>query len=138
MGAFLFAFYSYFLKLKVMVKILVIEDNLDLRDFFTMFLQMNNFEVESTSSGKGVFTRLNTFMPDVILLDVLLGKNNGRDICKEIKEKYKGISVILLSANPKLLMDHDECNADDVIEKPFNNQDILDKIKKALKTADII
>jgi len=115
-----------------MARILVVEDNLDLRDFLTILLQLSNFEVQGVSSGVEVFTKLIIFKPDVILLDVLLGRDNGRDICKEIKEKYKDVAVILLSANPKLLMDYDECNADDVIEKPFNNQDILDKIKKHL------
>jgi DNA-binding response OmpR family regulator len=121
-----------------MTRILIVEDNLDLRDFLIILLQLNNFEVQGASSEVEVFTRLITFKPHVILLDVLLGRDNGRNICKEIKQRYKDIAVILLSANPKLLLDHEECNADDVIEKPFNNQDILNKIKKVLKTVDLI
>ena len=112
-----------------MAKILIIEDYLDLQVFFVMFLKMNGYDVESAASKKEAYTILETFSPDLILLDVILDVEDGRNICKEIKEKNKSISIILLSANYHFLKDYYSSNADDIIEKPFENVDLLNKIK---------
>ena len=117
-----------------MAKILIVEDDPDLCELLTVLLQRNGFEVQSAISKEELFAKLNNFTPDLILLDILLPGYNGRDICKEIKGKRKGILIILMSANPLLLLNHEECHADGAIEKPFNNEDIIDKIKHVIKT----
>jgi DNA-binding response OmpR family regulator len=115
-----------------MANIIIVEDNADLQDFFKILLELNHFEVRSAGSANELNTLLNSFIPDLILLDVMLGTDSGRDICKNIKEKYKDIIVILISANPKLLANYEECAADDIIEKPFSINIVLDKINKLL------
>jgi DNA-binding response OmpR family regulator len=117
-----------------MAKILIVEDYLDLLDFFSIFLKMNDFEVRSISYQKEVQISIDSFSPDLVLLDVMLGGDDGRDICREIKKKNKNVSVILISANPKLLKKYKEYGADDIIEKPFDNVGILDKINKVFNT----
>ena len=68
-----------------------------------------------------------------MLLDVKLNGKDGRDLCKEIQEKFnKEIPVILISANPELLKDHKECLVVDIIEKPFDIKTVTDKINIAL------
>jgi DNA-binding response OmpR family regulator len=116
-----------------MPKILIVEDYPDLCEFFTMLLKMNGFEVHSALSKEKTLKELEMYRPEVVLMDVMLGGDCGRNLCREIKEKYKGVSVILISANPQLLLNYEECNADTVIEKPFNNQNILDKIKYVME-----
>jgi DNA-binding response OmpR family regulator len=116
-----------------MIKILIAEDFLELQVFFVMFLKMNNYDVRSASSKKEVNEVLNEFSPDLILLDIMLGADDGREICKDIKFMDENISVILLSAHAKLLEDYNECGADDVIEKPFENDTLLNKIKNLLQ-----
>ena len=116
-----------------MSKILIAEDFLELQVFFVMFLKMNNYDVRSASSKKEVNSILNKFSPDLILLDVMLGADDGREMCKDIKLMDENISIILLSAHAKLLEDYNECKADDVIEKPFNNDELLNKIGKLLQ-----
>jgi two-component system response regulator VicR len=116
-----------------MPKILIVEDYLDLKDFFTLLLKKSDFDVRSASSKQELFTQLEAFTPDLVLLDIMLGGDCGREICKELKKNHKGIAVILISANPKLLLDHEECFADDTIEKPFNNTAVLDKIRAVLE-----
>jgi len=115
-----------------MAKILIVENNGDLRAFLILLFEMNSFEVRSASTSIELNVLLNTFTPDLILLDVILHGENGRDICKEIKQTHKEIHIILISANKKLLANYEECNADDVIEKPFNIDDILHKVKSLL------
>ena len=53
---------------------------------------------------------------------MLKNREDGRQICKEIKQHadFKDIPVILISASPTKLLDYEECLADDAIEKPFD------------------
>ena len=122
-----------------MSKVLIIEDDIALLEFLSIFLEMKGFEIDAISSKKEVEFTVENFKPDVILLDVLLGGYDGREICREIKSTSKTVSVILLSANSKLLANYDECDADDAIEKPFDNENILKTINRLLhKKAEII
>jgi DNA-binding response OmpR family regulator len=115
-----------------MARIIIVDDYKDLQDFFKALLELNHFEVRSAGSAVELNSLLNSFTPDLILLDVMLGADSGINICKEIKEKHKEIAIILISANPKLLINYQDCNADDIIEKPFDMHVVLDKINKLL------
>ena len=115
-----------------MARIIIVDDYADLQDFFTALLELNNFEVRSAGSAAELDIVLSSFIPDLILLDVMLGKDNGIEICRKLKEKHKEITVILISANPKLLINYKECMADDVIEKPFDMKTVLDKVNRLL------
>jgi DNA-binding response OmpR family regulator len=115
-----------------MARIIIVDDYKDLQDFFRALLELNHFEVRSAGSAKELNSLLESFVPDLIILDVMLGADNGKVICKQLKEKYKEIKVILISANSKLLIDYEACNADDIIEKPFDMHIVLEKINKLL------
>jgi DNA-binding response OmpR family regulator len=114
-------------------KILIAEDYHDLLDFFSIFLKMHDFEVRGASSKEEIYAHLEDFRPDLILMDVVLGSHDGRELCKEIKKTHKHVSIILLSANPAFLTDHTECDPEETIEKPFSNEDLLKKINKVLR-----
>lgn len=113
-----------------MQKILIVDDSRDLADFLTVLLQLHNFEVETALSKTVLMDKLDTFKPDLILLDIVLRHIDGRELCKEIKNNclYKKIPIILLSANPEFLKGYEVCEANDVIEKPFDIKTIIDKI----------
>ncbi|HTC01127.1 MAG TPA: response regulator [Ferruginibacter sp.] len=111
-----------------MARILIVEDYLDLVNFFSVFLEREGFEVKGISSTKGIESNINHFNPDLVLLDVMFGIG----ICKEIKQMNKAIPIILMSTNPKLLENYIEYNADDIIEKPFDNDEVLNKINNIL------
>ena len=119
-----------------MAKILIIEGDKALLEFLSLFLEMKKFEIKAVSSKKDIEFAIEDFKPDIILLDVLLGGYDGRQICREIKSTNKTISVILLSTDPKLLEHYDECDADDAIEKPFDNDNILKTITRLLHKKD--
>jgi DNA-binding response OmpR family regulator len=115
-----------------MARIIIVDDYQDLQDFFKALLELNHFDVRSAGSEKELNSLLEFFVPDLILLDVMLGADSGIKICKHLKGKYKEIAVILISANPKLLINYQDCKADDIIEKPFDMHVVLDKINKLL------
>lgn len=116
-----------------MVKILIVDDSEELLEILSTFLQMRGYDVKSVSSVKPVRNLLSDFEPDVILLDVRMGGDDGRKLCREIKEKHtKHIPIILTSASPELLKDYEECNADAIIEKPFDIHTVEKKVNSVL------
>jgi DNA-binding response OmpR family regulator len=121
-----------------MAKILIIEGDTALLEFLSIFLKRSDFQIRAVSLKNEIEFAVEDFKPDIILLDVLLGGYDGRQICREIKATYKLVSVILLSTNPKLLEHYDECDADDAIEKPFDNENILKTIKRLLNKRSTI
>ncbi len=116
-----------------MVKILIVDDSLDLLEALSAFLQKKGYKVKTVSTGEMIKTVLSEFEPDVLLLDVNLGGHDGRKLCKEIKEQINiKLPVILFSASPDLLRNYEECNADAVIEKPFDINTVIKKINMVL------
>ena len=116
-----------------MAKILVVDDSPDLLAVFPIIFKMRGFEVQAVSSKDKVIKALTDFEPDVILLDVRLSGEDGRVLCKEIKEKSAGnIAIILTSASPELLDDYKECKADGIIEKPFDIEELTKKVTEVL------
>jgi DNA-binding response OmpR family regulator len=113
-------------------KILIVDDCPDVCDFITLLLRLREFEVQTVSYKADIFKQLNSFTPDLVLLNVMLQEDCGREICKELKEQHKDISVVLMSVNSASLFDHEACLADGIIETPFNDQDIIDKIAGVL------
>ena len=91
--------------------------------------------MKSIVSGDKLNETISLFEPDLILLDVLLRQENGRDMCRKIKEENKVLPIVLISANPNLLKNFEECEADAVIEKPFEMQTVMTTVDKLLEKA---
>ncbi len=116
-------------------KILLVDDELDLAEVTKMRLESSGYEVMAVASGEEAFTFLQKDIPDLILLDLLLPGVQGEEVCKKLKcdDRLKTIPVILLTASagdiPKVAK---EVGADDFIMKPYEPEELLDKIKKLL------
>jgi len=67
-----------------MAKILVVDDSLELLELFSTLLIAQGYEVETTSSSVNLKNILLIFLPDLILMDVMFGIEDGRELCKEI------------------------------------------------------
>jgi len=94
---------------------------------------MNGYDVRTVINRNQFLALLYSFNPDLIILDVMVGGDDGRDICREIKAAgHRQIPVILYSANPELLVNYRECNADDVLNKPFEIKELLEKVRNGL------
>ena len=115
-------------------KILIVEDDLDMQEIMVSFMQKNGFMVIAANNADELTEKLKSQRVDLILLDVMLGDENGISICREIRET-NNIPIIIVSA---LSADQDrlsgfEVGADDYIVKPFNPQILLAKVKAILK-----
>jgi DNA-binding response OmpR family regulator len=118
-----------------MERILVVDDEPDILQLISLCLSTKGYEVKTAKSKQEFFNLLISYTPDLIILDVMLGNDNGRDICKEIKAaQHKHIPIILYSAVPTFLDNYEECNADDILHKPFLLVDLYEKVNKALRS----
>jgi DNA-binding response OmpR family regulator len=117
-----------------MKKILVVDDDIDILTVVQLVLESNGFEVMALANWQQIDTQIGTFNPDLILLDVSLGTQDGRNICKQLKshKDTQHISVILFSANHNIDKSVSECLANSFIAKPFDINDLLDGINNQL------
>ena len=116
-----------------MARIALVDDQHDILHLLHVCLSRIGHETAAAASKKELINLLNNFNPQLIILDVNLGPENGRDICREIKNSENHhIPIILYSANNSMLQNHHECQADDVLDKPFEIRDLIAKVNKAL------
>ena len=131
-------------------KILVVDDALDTVEMITALLQLEGYQVFSALSGAEAMRFLEAerrrspegeVPVDLILLDVMLGDEDGRNICQKIKEDdlLRFIPVIILTVRSSL---QDKINglnlgADDYLTKPFINEELLAKAKVMLRIKDL-
>lgn len=120
-------------------KILVVDDDPDILSVMEILLSMKGFEVEVTARGDNTFSKLESFQPNLILLDVLISGHDGRAICKEIKDEpqYANIPVLMLSAHPGAAATISDYGADGFISKPFDVENLLKKINEQLQGSKI-
>ncbi len=120
-----------------MCKILVVDDSPELLEFFTYLFTTKGYEIETALCKTACTKVLESYTPDLILMDVNLSCSSGADLCMQLKTDRvtKSIPVILLSADPLLLLDYKECNADDFLEKPFDMSLLISKVSKYMVTA---
>lgn len=119
-----------------MSTILVVEDDGDINALVARILKEAGYAVVSAYSGTEALLQLKNCTPDLILLDVMLPGLSGAEVLSKLREEYSpDIPVIILSARDGLddkvsLLDN---GADDYIVKPFEPQEVLARIRSALR-----
>ena len=113
------------------MRILVIEDNPDIKDVLDYILQDEGHEAVPCSDGSSL-AELDQIKPDLILMDELLLGVRGSDLVKKLKSnKSTGkIPVVLISAVPHLKNLAEKCGADAYLEKPFNIDNLTNILKR--------
>lgn len=117
-----------------MKKILVIDDEAALRDLIELVLKRENFMVRTAEDGGKGLKELDSFKPNLVLLDLMLPDYSGYDLCKEITNK-QAIPVIMLSAKNEIIdkVLGLELGAEDYLTKPFDNRELIARIKVVLR-----
>jgi len=119
-------------------KILVVDDEDDIRLLISRLLVEKGYKVVTAGRGLEAIQKVQTENPDMIILDAMLPEVHGFDICKKIKgsKKYGHIPVIMISAiyrGWRYAQDlKDSYGVDDFIEKPFKLQEFIEKVEKHL------
>lgn len=117
-----------------MRKILIVEDDVMIRDELSLFLGRNGFECETIQDFSNVIEDILRIQPDLILLDINLPVYDGYHICKEVRKKSDIPIIVVTSRNS----DFDELmsmnfGADDYVTKPYNTQILLARIQSIFR-----
>ncbi|MBB6502091.1 PleD family two-component system response regulator [Pedobacter cryoconitis] len=116
-------------------KILAVDDDSDILDVIRIILEQEGYEVLTLANGNDVLEMVRQNSPDLILLDVMLGGMDGREICKTLKEHelFKKIPVVMISASHNLhnlLLKPGAPN--DFLAKPFDISNLIKIVRAQL------
>lgn len=113
--------------------IMIADDDPAIVDALHLLLEDEGYTVLSTVNG-GTVTKMKHKLPDLLLLDIWMSGINGGDICRQLKKQSNTcrIPVILISANRDTELIARESGAEDFLLKPFDIDDLLQKIEKYL------
>jgi two-component system response regulator AtoC len=116
-----------------MRRVLVVDDEENLRIVVRTFLKRDGYEVEVASNGEEALALVEAFGPDVILTDVRMPKMGGLDLLATLKAKGIDATVIVMTAygNLDLALEAMKAGAYDYIQKPFKAEEVLLTLKKA-------
>lgn len=121
-------------------KILIVDDEITICELLLTELTLEGYTCECAYDGEEALSKFDTFKPDLVLLDIMLPKINGYEVCKKISSS--NTAIIMLSAKSETedkIMGLD-IGADDYITKPFDTNELFARIKALIrryqKTAD--
>lgn len=119
-----------------MAKILIAEDERDIRDLIAFTLQYAGHEVITTSNGEEALQAVRAHKPQLVLLDVRMPRLTGYEVCKEIKAdpQTQAIPVIFLSAKGQEaeIRSGLEAGAEQYLLKPFSPDQLIEQVNKIL------
>lgn len=119
-----------------MAKILIAEDERDIRDLITFTLKFAGHEVVATANGEEAYHTALSVHPDLIMMDVRMPKMTGYEACERLKqeETVKHIPVVFLSAKGQEseVQTGISLGAEEYILKPFAPDQLVDRVKKIL------
>ena len=119
-------------------KVIIVDDDEDLLALLESIFKKAGFEVRIANSGNDFFSLLKTFLPDAVVLDMIMPKMNGEDICKKIREtkEYENIKIFFLSVvvmpEDQLASMKNKYNISGYFNKPFQIKELAIKIKEAI------
>ena len=118
----------------MMDKILVADDDLNICELLRLYLEKEGFEVVMAHDGEEAVARFESEKPSLILLDIMMPKLDGWQVCRQIRQK-SDCPIIMLTAKAetfdKVLAL--ELGADDYVVKPFDTKEIVARIKAVLR-----
>ena len=119
-----------------MSRILVVDDERNICELLTLYLKKEGYTVETAEDGEEAVAKFKAFAPNLVLLDIMLPKKDGWQVCREIRQS-SNVPIIMLSAKgetfDKVL--GLELGADDYVTKPFETKELMARVKTVLRRA---
>jgi two-component system phosphate regulon response regulator PhoB len=124
-------------------RILIVDDEKDIRELLSFQLQQHGFITVTATNGEDALEKIEEKAPDLIILDLMMPKMDGAEVCRALKreEKTRRIPIIILTAKGEEIdrVVGFELGADDYVPKPFSPRELALRVKAVLKrmtTAD--
>ena len=121
-------------------RVLIIEDDKDITDLVEIHLGDLGYSLDKAYDGESGLLKAQTKSYDLVLLDLMLPKLEGLEVCKRIREKDKALPIIMLTSRSEE-MDKIlglELGADDYIVKPFSIRELIARVKANLRSVEAI
>ncbi len=120
-------------------KVLIVDDELNIVTALEFLLQKSGYEVMTAQNGDEALQRVESFGPDLVLLDVMMPRISGYEVCRRMRERadWKHIKIIMLSAKGREaeVSKGVSLGADLYVTKPFSNNELVGKIGELLAGA---
>ena len=115
-------------------KILIVDDDNNIAELISLYLIKECFETMIVNDGESALAAMDTFAPNLILLDLMLPGIDGYQVCREVRSKY-ATPIIMLSAKGEVFdkVLGLELGADDYMEKPFDTKELVARVKAVLR-----
>jgi DNA-binding response OmpR family regulator len=120
--------------------ILIVDDEAYIVTSLEYVMQSAGFEVAVAYDGEEALAKVTEKVPDLVILDLMMPKLDGFEVCKKIRENplWKGIRIIILTAKGRDIERKKgmSLGADDYMTKPFSTRDILNRVKELLAESE--
>ena len=115
-------------------KIMIVDDDNNIAELVSLYLIKECFETEIYNDGESALEALDTYRPNLILLDLMLPGIDGYQVCREVRAK-SNTPIIMLSAKGEVFdkVLGLELGADDYMEKPFDTKELVARVKSVLR-----
>lgn len=115
-------------------KILIVDDDENIAELISLYLTKECFDTKIVHDGESALEAHKTFQPDLILLDIMLPRMDGYQVCRELRT-YSSTPIIMLSAKGEVFdkVLGLELGADDYMEKPFDSKELVARAKAILR-----
>ncbi len=121
---------------RVSQRVLVVEDEPNIVESLSFLMKQEGFDVKIAQDGTTALRIVESDVPDLVVLDVMLPRRDGYDVCKAIRanRKLDDVRIMMLSAKGRELDRRKglELGADDYITKPFSTRDLVDRVRALL------
>lgn len=117
-------------------KILIVDDDEHIAELISLYLTKECFDTRIEHDGQSAITAFKEYMPDVVLLDIMLPGKDGYQVCREIRME-SNVPIIMLSAKTEVFdkVLGLELGADDYMIKPFDSKELVARVKALLRRA---
>ncbi len=118
-----------------MKKLLIVDDSAVLLEIMKSLLEGLGYAVRTLPGADKLYETIMQYRPHLLILDILLGTDDGRDICRKLRKDVstRDMSVLVFSASPKYLENYRRYGANDYMEKPFDIKELVEKIRFLLE-----
>ena len=118
-------------------KILIVDDDEHIAELISLYLTKECFDTRIEHDGQSAITAFKEYMPDVVLLDIMLPGKDGYQVCREIRME-SNVPIIMLSAKTDVFdkVLGLELGADDYMIKPFDSKELVARVKALLRRAN--
>lgn len=116
-------------------RILVVDDEVGIANLIRKILESENYQVDLSHDGKDGFVKVEKGNYDAIVLDIMLPKLNGFEVCKSLRENNVSTPLIMLSARDTIedRLRASDAGADEYLSKPFSAEDLLSRVASILE-----